>query len=74
MGIDTKFVLSPMIFPEQFVESDKMQRSFQLHHRHAGLALAVAAQAEALNGPVFLQYLVDGSPQRAGPRPAAGKS
>ena len=62
MGIDTKFVSPHHTFPEQFVELDKLCRSFQLHHGHTGLALAVPAQPEALNGPVFLQQLVDGGP------------
>ena len=60
MGIDTKFLPFVTFFPCRFVEC----ALFQLHHGHTGLALAVPAQPEALNGPVFLQQLVDGGPQR----------
>ena len=56
MGIDTKFLPFVTFFPCRFVEC----ALFQLHHGHAGLALAVAAQPEALHLPAALEQLVYG--------------
>ena len=67
---DTKFHgKRQLIFPDLSIYNNKDMDAtgdlFQFYNGHSRLALAVSAEAEALDGLVFPQRLLDGLPQGA---------